>query len=217
MIRRSVHIGALVSAMLGASTQCAAQEAMAPARPIAEALAAEGTNAVVTVAGRATVGAGQLQSSGFEIAVQDTTGGVRIFSRTLRPHVQEGDSAIVTGTIRRYRGDRELVATRFLIVPGPRRLTIPRDLAVDSATMARHPGELVRVSGRVFASGHSEGGRWIRLVDPQRAASGTVTVWVPANHGAPVDLTSIRTGDSLTVAGIVTSYQDNADDPRVWQ
>jgi len=75
----------------------------------------------------------------------------------------------------------------------------------------------VRVSGRVLASGHSEGGRWIRLADERNAASNTVTVWVPANHGASIDLTSIRTRDSLTIAGIVTSYQDNADDPVVWQ
>src|SRR6185369_6187295 len=32
-----------------------------------------------------------------------------------------------------------------------------------------------------------------------------------------VDLASIRTHDSLTIAGIVTSYQDNVDDPIVWQ
>ena len=217
MTRRSAHIGALLSATLCASTLCGAQEAPAPVRPIVEALATEGTTAVVTVAGRATVGAGQLQSSGFEIALQDASGGVRIFSRTLKLPVKEGDSVVATGTIRRYRGDPELLATRLTIVPGPRRQTIPRDLAIDAATMARHPGELVRVSGRVMASGHSEGGRWIRLANPRNADSNTVTVWVPANHGAQIDLASIRANDSLTVAGIVTSYQDNADDRVVWQ
>ncbi len=217
MIRRSLHIGVLVFATLGASTLCAAQEAPAPIRPITEALATEGTNATVTIAGRATVGSGQLQSNGFEIALQDASGGVRIFSRTLKLRVQEGDSVQATGTIRRYRGDRELLATQLHIIPGPRRPTIPRDLAIDAATMARHPGELVRVSGRVLASGHSEGGRWIRLADERSTAPNTVTVWVPANHGASIDLTSIRPRDSLTIAGIVTSYQDNADDPVVWQ
>jgi diguanylate cyclase len=217
MIRRSLHIGVLVFATLGASTLCAAQEAPAPIRPIAEAVATEGTNATVTIAGRATVGSGQLQSNGFEIALQDASGGVRIFSRMLKLRVQEGDSVQATGTIRRYRGDRELLATQLHSIPGPRRPTIPRDLAIDAATMARHPGELVRVSGRVLASGHSEGGRWIRLADERSAAPNTVTVWVPANHGASIDLTSIRPRDSLTIAGIVTSYQDNADDPVVWQ
>jgi diguanylate cyclase (GGDEF)-like protein/PAS domain S-box-containing protein len=217
MIRRSLHTVALLFAALGAPALVAAQEAPPLASPIAEVLATEGTNALVTIAGRATVAAGQLQSSGFEIALQDGSGGVRVFSRTLKLPVREGDSVLATGTIRRYRGDRELVATRMWVVPGPRRLTIPRDLAIDAATMARHPGELVRVSGRVMASGHSEGGRWVRLSDARGAASSTVTVWVPANHGAQVDLTSIRMHDSLTIAGIVTSYQDNIDDPIVWQ
>jgi len=217
MTRRSLHIVALMFVALGAPALAAAQDTTAPTSPIADALATEGTNKQVTIAGRATVAAGQLQSSGFEIAVQDGSGGVRVFSRTLKLPVHEGDSVVATGTIRRYRGDRELVAVRMRVVPGPRRLTIPRDLAIDAATMARHPGELVRVSGRVVSSGHSEGGRWVRLSDAQSATSSTVTVWVPANHGAQVDLASIRTHDSLTIAGIVTSYQDNVDDPIVWQ
>jgi diguanylate cyclase len=217
MIRRSIHIGVLVTATLGTSSLCAAQGSTPQVRAIVEALATEGTNTSVAIAGRATVGAGQLQSSGFEIALQDASGGVRIFSRTLHLPVQEGDSVLATGTIKRYRGDRELVATRLRIVPGSRRPTSPRDVSLDAATMARHPGELVRVSGRVAASGGSEGGRWIRLSDSQSDASGTVTAWVPANHGAPIDLGRIQTDDSLTVVGIVTSYQDNADDPIVWQ
>ena len=216
MIRRPLHI-ALVSAALAVAALGAAQEANPPVRPIAEALATEGTDAVVTVAGRATVGAGQLQSSGFEMALQDASGGIRIFSRTLKLPVKEGDSVLATGTIRRYRGDRELVATRFRIVPGPRRPVVTRDLPIDATTMARHPGELVRVRGRVMASGGSEGGRWVRLADARHAAAGAVTIWVPANHGAQIDLASIRTHDSLTVAGIATSYQDNPDDPVVWQ
>jgi diguanylate cyclase (GGDEF)-like protein/PAS domain S-box-containing protein len=217
MTRRSLHIATLMFAALGAPALVAAQEATVPVSPIAEALATEGTNKLVTITGRATVAAGQLQSTGFEIALQDGSGGVRVFSRTLKLPVHEGDSVLATGTIRRYRGDRELIATRLRVVPVPPRLTIPRDLAIDAATMARHPGELVRVSGRVMASGHSEGGRWVRLSDARNAASNTVTVWVPANHGAQVDLAPIRTHDSLTIAGIVTSYQDNTFDPIVWQ
>ena len=217
MTRRFVHMVALVATMLGAPALGAAQEATAPSRSIANALATEGTNALVTIAGRTTVGAGQLQSRGFEVAVQDMSGGIRVFSRTLKLPVKEGDSVVASGTIRRYRGDRELLATHFQIVPGPRRLPPPRDLAIDTAAMARHPGELVRVSGRVTASGHSEGGRWIRLADARRPASSTVTVWVPANHGAQIDLASIQAHDSLMIAGIVTSYQDNPDDPVVWQ
>jgi len=217
MLRRALKIGVIVSATFGVSTPCDAQQPMANARTIREALASEGTNTLVTLAGRATVGAGQLQSNSFEIALQDSSGGIRIFSRTLNLPVQEGDSVVATGTIKRYRGDRELVATRLRVVPGARRSTSPRDLSIDAKLMEQHPGELVRVSGVATASGESEGGRWVRLADPRSDARGTVNVWVPANHGAPIDLERIRPNDRLTVAGIVTAYQDNADDPIVWQ
>jgi diguanylate cyclase (GGDEF)-like protein/PAS domain S-box-containing protein len=184
-------------------------------RPI-RTISRDGTNERVTIAGRATASAGQMQSSAFEVALQDTSGGIRIFSRVLEVPVREGDSLIATGTVRRYRGDLELVATRVTVVPGAPRIIQPREMSIDVAQMGRHPGQLVRVRGRVDAFGHSEGGQWLRLRDGA-TARGTVTVWVPANHGAPIDLSKVRPNDSLTVVGIVTRYQDNVDDPVVWQ
>jgi len=123
---------------------------------------------------------------------------------------------VATGTVKRYRGDLELAATRVIIVPGARRLVQPRDVAIDSTQMKRYPGQLVRVRGRVDALGPSEGGQWLQLRGGA-TGRGTINVWVPANHGASVDLSHVRPNDSLTVVGIVTSYQDNAEDAVVWQ
>jgi diguanylate cyclase (GGDEF)-like protein/PAS domain S-box-containing protein len=216
MISRSLRFGCSLAAVLVTSTVCGAQ-APAVVQPIRAAVATEGTNAVVTVAGRATASAGQMQSTSFEVALQDSTGGLRIFTRSLNLPVREGDSLVATGTIKRYRGDLELVATRLTIVPTSRLLIPPREVPIDVSVMGQYPGQLVRVRGRVAGFGHSEGGQWIRLRDGTSAASGTITVWVPANHGARIDLGQVRADDRLTVAGIVTSYQDNAEDPVVWQ
>jgi len=222
MISRSFHAGTVcLAALLATATNVAVgQGAKSPPpgpRPIASAIALEGSNRVVTIAGRSSVNAGQLQSTAFDIAIQDTTAGIRVFARALRLPVREGDSIVATGTVRRYRGDLELVASRATIVPGPRRTIAPLDVPIDVATMSRYPGQLVRAHGRVTGFGHSEGGQWIRLRDGSNATQGTITIWVPANHGAPVDLSHVKSEDSLTVSGIVTSYQDNADEPVVWQ
>ena len=198
----------LVAPVLGAQA--------AAVRPIRAAFATQGTSEPVTISGRATVSAGQLQSRAFEVALQDTSGGIRIFSRTLDVRVREGDSLVATGTVKRYRGDLELVATRVAVVPGAARVIQPRDVPINVAQLERYPGQLVRVRGRVDELGHSEGGQWLRLRDGA-TARGTITVWVPANHGARIDLSNARPNDSLIVAGIVTSYQDNTDDPVVWQ
>jgi diguanylate cyclase (GGDEF)-like protein/PAS domain S-box-containing protein len=214
MIRRPLALGtALIAACLGATL--GAQES-APARPIRSILATAGTNEPVTITGRATAAVGQMQRNVFEVALQDASGGIRVFSRDIDVPVREGDSLIVTGTVNRYRGDLELMATHVAVVPSVPRVISPLDLPIDSAEISRYPGQLVRVRGRVDAFGYSEGGQWLRLRD-SASARGPINIWVPANHGAPVDLSKARPNDSLTVAGIVTSFRDNAGDPMVWQ
>ena len=175
------------------------------------------TDREVTIAGRAVVAAGTLQTSAFDIAIEDGTAGIRLFSRTLQPNVKEGDSVVATGAIKTYRGNSELAATDVQTVPGARRIIAPYPLSIDPPVLARHAGQLVQVRGRVAAFGRSEGGQWLRLRDASSTAHGSLTIWVPASHGAPIDLTTVRTQDSLVVTGIVTSYQDNASDPMVWQ
>lgn len=222
MIGRSLQAVPALLALMCVSVASIAQgqavKGAPPApRPIASTYELEGENQVVTIAGRSSVNAGQLQSTAFDIAIQDATGGIRVFAKALRLKVQEGDSIVATGTIRKYRGDLELVASRVAIVPGPRRLIAPRDVPIDVETMSEYPGQFVRVHGRVTGFGHSEGGQWIRLRDGSNTTQGTITIWVPANHGARIDLSRVQSDDSLTVSGIVTSYKDNVDEPIVWQ
>ena len=214
MISRQLRFGLPLLATLAAA-DLAAQDPSA-VRPIRSALTTEGTNTPVTIAGRATASTGQMQSNAFEVALQDGSGGIRIYSRTLDVAVREGDSVVATGTVKRYRGDLELVVTRVKVVPTAPRFVSPREVPIDTSVMERYPGQLVRVRGRVASSGPSEGGQWLRLRNAASAKS-TITIWVPANHGAPIDLATLHPDDSLSVTGIVTSYQDNVDDRVVWQ
>lgn len=184
---------------------------------IAQAMTLRGAERDVSIAGRAVVSAGMLQSSAFDIAIQDASGGIRVFSRGPQPHVHEGDSVIATGRIQSYRGNLELAAEHVEIVNAPRRTVLPLDLPIEQAVIAQHPGQLIRVHGSVLGFGHSEGGQYLRLRSPASTAQGTLTVWVPANHGAPIDLARIREQDSMVVVGVVSSYQDNPEDSVVWQ
>ena len=188
-----------------------------PIRPIASAVAQRHPDSTVRIAGRALVGSGKLQSGVFDIAVEDASGGIRIFSRFPQPTVAEGDSVVATGKINVYRGNTELAATRVEVQPGVQRLPRPRDVSIDTVVLATMSGQLVRVHGRIVGLGHSEGGEWARLDETAPATHSTLTVWVPGNHGAPIDLTRLLVGDVVSVTGIVTSYQDNAADPVVWQ
>lgn len=219
--RSFVVITAFVSTAIAIPAAVSGQVAVAPSRgstlSIAHAIALQGTGRDVTVAGRAVVGSGQLQSSAFDIAIQDGSGGIRIFSRSTQPEVHVGDSVVATGKIKSYRGNIELAATRVEVANAPRRPVLPLDLPIEQAVIAQHPGRLIRVHGRVAGFGRSEGGQYLRLRDDSPPTHSILTVWVPANHGASIDLARIRERDSLIVVGVVTSYQDNAEDPVVWQ
>ncbi|MEP6619240.1 MAG: diguanylate cyclase [bacterium] len=197
--------------------QAVAPKPAEPTLSITQAIVRREIDQDVTIQGRAVVAAGKLQSSAFDIAVQDASGGIRIFSRNQQPEVHEGDSIVATGKIKSYRGNLELAATKVEVVNAPRRVVLPLDLPIEQAVIAQHPGQLIRVHGRVAGVGHSEGGEYLRLRDAASTAHGTLTIWVPANHGAPISLSRIREQDSMVVTGIVTSYQDNAEDPVVWQ
>ncbi len=220
---RSTIVALAVAGVVAAHQSALAQEnsarpARAPERSIAAAVAQRNTDTEVTIAGRAVVSSGKLQSSAFDVAIEDGSGGIRVFSRTPQPDVHIGDSLIATGAIKSYRGNLELAATNISIVTGaPRRAPLPVRLPIDPVVISKHAGRLVRVHGKVAGHGHSEGGQWLRLRDASPESHGTVTVWVPANHGAPIDLSRAGTADSIDVTGIATSYQDNAEDPVVWQ
>ena len=185
--------------------------------PIAQAVRTLDTGDTVTVAGRATAGTGQLQSTVFDIAVEDSSGGIRIFSRTLEASVRVGDSVVATGVVRSYRGMVEIVGAQLDVVPVPRVAMTPTTIAVDGDLLPRYSGRLVRVRGRVAGFGESEGGQFLRLRDLNPEATGTLTIWVPSNHGEPIDLSRVRYEDSVSVAGVISSYRDNVDDPLIWQ
>ena len=185
--------------------------------PIAQAVRTLDTGDTVTVAGRATAGTGQLQSTVFDIAVEDSSGGIRIFSRTLEASVRVGDSLVATGVVRTYRGMVEIVGAQLEVVPVPRVAMTPTTIAVDGDLLPRYSGRLVRVRGRVAGFGESEGGQFLRLRDLNPEATGTLTIWVPSNHGEPIDLSRVRYEDSVSVAGVISSYRDNVDDPLIWQ
>ena len=193
-----------------------AQQPSVP-QPIANAAAFEGSAEPVTFAGRASVASGKLQARVLDIAIQDSTGGLRVFSRTARVTVQAGDSVVASGQVKRYRGDLELVASQVQVVPGARRPVPARSLPADATLIGRYAGQLVRVSGRVVRSGFSEGGQWLRLRGRTDGRVDSVTVWVPANHSGGILFGALQPNDSLVATGIVTAYRDNADDPVVWQ
>jgi diguanylate cyclase (GGDEF)-like protein/PAS domain S-box-containing protein len=216
-----------------------------PLLPIVWLGPAMGSGDTVRVAGRATVASGALHERGLDIAIDDGTGAIRVFSRKAAVEVREGDSLVATGVAQRYRGMAELLVSDVRVVPGPRRIVEPIVLARPRAG-AELEGRLVRIRGVVREAGGSEGGRWYSLAPddagrradagtadslaPQHAAgsgigphagrvraSDELTLWIPAVHAHRESFDDHDVGDRLDVTGIVAAFQDNGNEPVVWQ
>lgn len=218
----ALRLGAGLAAILAAPLAATAQQpGVAPRTSpvtIARALAAPQPEAdTVTIAGRATASQGQLQRSALEISIDDGTAAVRVFSRSLDVPVRAGDSVLATGSVRSYRGGLELFATAVRVVPGPSRTVVPMPLTLATPLTRALEGRLVTVQGAVTAYGRSEGGEWLRLRGTHASDAGSLTVWVHANHGGGVRLSRVKDADSIRVTGIVVAFQDNPEDPLVWQ
>ena len=185
--------------------------------PIARAIGAS-ANDTITIAGRALAASGQIQSNALDLNIDDGTGALRVYTRSAQPAVRLGDSVVVTGVVRTYRGDREVAAFSVRVVPSAARIVEPLATPIDDAAMARVWGRLVTVRGRVIRSGHSEGGEWVRLAGLTADDSASmVTVWVGANHGGRIQLGELRPGERLEVTGLVSAFRDNPEDAVVWQ
>ena len=161
---------------LGACPTPATAQKPRPVLPIAQAIKSLNTGDTVTVAGRVTAGSGQLQSTVFDIAMEDASGGIRIFSRTIEADVHVGDSVVASGVVKTYRGNLEIVGSSLVVVPTARAVTPPVTIAVDHELLPRYAGRLVRVNGRVAGFGQSEGGQYLRLRDLNPENTGTLTI-----------------------------------------
>ena len=210
---------ALAGAVLVAAPARVPAQAAGPHLPISIAHArARGPGGdTVTVAGRATTASNILQRHEFEMALQDATGGLRVFSRVVRDTVVRGDSVELTGTLQLYRGDLELIATSARVIPGPRRHVPAVHIPVAAESAAVHAGELVSTVGKVGERGRSEGGQWLELLPPTEGATGRLTIWVGGSAVRPPDLHDYHPGDIIEVVGFVSAYRDNPHDPVVWQ
>jgi DNA/RNA endonuclease YhcR with UshA esterase domain len=222
-------VGALVGASARAQTGAGAPPPRggAPVTPLAAVTARQTASPELLrdtfrVAGRAVIAAGVLQPAAIDVAIDDGTGGLRVFMRrtpgaTGAPAVRRGDSVEARGVLFRFRGAVELLATELRVVPAP-----PRDVpALPLSGLRLGPadeGRLVEVTGVAGDGGTSEGGRWLVLRD---ALGRAATVWVSDTHAAlgplAATLERVRRGDRLVVTGIVDAFQDTPGDTVVWQ
>lgn len=102
----------------------------------------------VHVRGVATLPAPLLRDDGFQVVIQDATGGIGLYNRSLSLHVKPGDVLDVAGEVGQYKGAVQLrnVEAR---VTGHAALPAAPAISLEDADGWRYMGRRVSVRGRI--------------------------------------------------------------------
>lgn len=208
-------------ALVGDPSQASAQEASdsprnegrealaLPVVPIAQVLEDRNGDTIpdrilqpAHVRGVVTIGSGVIADDRTQLYIQDSTGGIYLFSR--RPHlppVGPGDIVDVGGVIDQYRGSVQLVRP-FYRVTGHTAVPQPIRTTVAELTAGRLYGRLVQVDGTIEGRQNQGTNLALQLKDRDK----TIDLIFSPKVMRGMSFSDLPRGSRVTVTGVASIY-----------
>ena len=182
-----------------------------PLLPIAEVLADPDGDTVpelldqrVRVQGVVTIPPGILGGQFFQVAIQDETAGLMLFSYDLTMSLAPGDRVQAVGVVQQYRGAVQLQDIQIeRLASGP--LPEPVSLPLDVATTWDHLGELMRLQGVAGPARTSTFGTMQLTND----AGDSVAVYFPPKVMQTFPFGLYPEGSHVEAVGVMTLYKQS--------
>ncbi len=159
----------------------------------------------VTVTGIVTAPDSIFDNRYTDIYIQDTSGGVNVFSYTLQ-NADLGDSVLVNGTVDWYRGKTEISGATITLLARSRTLPQPRVISCREMNSEQYEGELVAIPGVKISNLFLAGNTNYNLED----STGTTQVRIDAQTEIPG---LILSPDTFTLIGIKGQYTSDTTQP----
>jgi PAS domain S-box-containing protein len=157
----------------------------------------------VVVAGRATVGSGQLHQNWTELFVQDATGGLRLAASSAAPHVAAGDSVVARGLLEHRAGMAQLTDPQYHVVPTTSHEPTAREVDLRDVSLEALEGQLVELRGTVVEEDTLAGvGAFLLLLSHDNL----VQVFAYANRAEAIHFGQFDKGDYVRVQGIAAQH-----------
>ncbi len=153
---------------------------------------------VVKITGIITAGTGIFSKDRLDCYVQDTSGGINLFSFTVSTTLEEGDSIVAEGVVQEYKGKLEIKDPVIEVVAHDRPLPSPLIITSKELNQERYEGMLVeitgiKVEGDVFGTGTYE------FTD----AYGNGVIWIDPDTDIPgLEIPK----DTFSLIGIKSQY-----------
>jgi PAS domain S-box-containing protein len=164
----------------------------------------------VTIAGRVTMGTGDLSRRVLHIIVQDSSGGITVVGPTGPGPWVAGDSVEVRGVLVSFRGALALDGQSISRASVPRTLSAPGSIILSRDALLRADGQFVQLTGRVIGRG-GEPPRAELYVGGREDTLATVTVEGQPDGPHALDLDRFEAGDIVTVTGALIGQRSERD------
>lgn len=164
----------------------------------------------VTIAGRVTMGTGDLSRRVLHIIVQDYSGGITVVGPTGSGPWVSGDSVEVRGILVSVRDALALDGQSVLRVGVSRAPPTPESIALSRDALTRADGKFVRLAGRVIGLGGDPPREQLYLGGREDTlAMVTVEGLSDGSHG--LGLNRFEAGDTVTVTGALLGQRSDRD------
>jgi DNA/RNA endonuclease YhcR with UshA esterase domain len=161
----------------------------------------------VTITGIVTAPDSLFDNRYTDIYVQDSTGGVNVFSFTMQ-NAELGDSVMVTGYVDWYRGKTEVASASLTRVASGRPLPEPRVLTCAQANTEDYEGELVLLTGITTSAVILSGNANYNITD----ATGLTQMRIDAQTAIPG---LVCVSDTFSLVAVKSQYCSDTLQPLV--
>ncbi len=172
--------------------------------PIEEARQ-QAVGSAITIQGVVVIGAGKLRTNFTDAYIQDQSGyGLNIYQpgTPLDNNIKRGYRLVMRGKLDEFEGKKEIIDYTTTILETNAELPQPVELTTREATLTKHEGRFVKVSGIISSKTSAGGGTNVYVDD----GSGQVTIRVWDT--TELDLSAFDSGDFITVQGVISLFNN---------
>jgi len=171
----------------------------------------------VSITGIANINSGLLHEHYLQIFIQNDSAGMSVFAMQIDEPVEVGDSLVVRGKIAEYNGLAEVHADTYQVIKSASNIPNFNPLSAAITDPERYLGMLVEGEGSIIEKGSTFNGKYLRI--SQENGFGNMMVYVSNFHRLFDDFNFdiLRIGDKVSVQGIVTEYNPEFPNERLYK
>jgi|GEM_PF-2762010 len=173
----------------------------------------------VRISGRASVASSVFDDEYLMVYVQDRTGGILVFSDTLKHQIGLGDSLVVSGKLQLYSGKPEVMVESYSIIETKEK-RVPNPISLDKAFEEPQKYSGMLAEGKAIVTQKNFGNTMAMLrISPIDSSDHSLYAFVSRSNTnySDFDFDILSVGDHIRIKGIVEKYNSDYFNKTIYE